>query len=96
MYVVQGENHPALYSKGLSAIDVNWINTNLITKNEFACTAKFRYRQPDQIVNVKISTDNKIEVIFDEKQKSITPGQSVVFYDGDICLGGGTIDLVYS
>ncbi len=92
LYVVQGDDHPALYSEGLSAIDLNWI-AGCPPATEFDCTAKFRYRQPDQAVSVKIlSEDNRCEVIFVEKQRAITPGQAVVFYQDEICLGGGVID----
>jgi len=58
------------------------------------CTAKFRYRQPDSKVTVYVKGD-KAEVIFAEPQRAITPGQAVVFYDGDECLGGGLIDNAY-
>ncbi|WP_019782112.1 aminomethyltransferase beta-barrel domain-containing protein, partial [Streptococcus sobrinus] len=58
------------------------------------CTAKFRYRQPDSKVTVHVKGD-KAEVIFAEPQRAITPGQAVVFYDGDECLGGGIIDNAY-
>ncbi|MEC0244789.1 tRNA 2-thiouridine(34) synthase MnmA [Paenibacillus chitinolyticus] len=94
LYVVQGDKHPRLYSKGLSATDVNWISTRR-PQGEFTCTAKFRYRQPDQGVTVTLGQDGAAEVVFHEPQKAITPGQSVVFYDGEICLGGGIIDKVH-
>ncbi|EGL15010.1 MULTISPECIES: tRNA 2-thiouridine(34) synthase MnmA [unclassified Paenibacillus] len=94
LYVVQGDKHPRLYSKGLSATDVNWISTRK-PQGEFACTAKFRYRQPDQGVTVTLGENRAAEVVFHEPQKAITPGQSVVFYDGEICLGGGIIDKVH-
>ena len=58
------------------------------------CTAKFRYRQADSKVTVKVKRD-KAEVIFAEPQRAITPGQAVVFYDGQECLGGGMIDLAF-
>ena len=58
------------------------------------CTAKFRYRQPDSKVTVHVKVD-KAEVIFAEPQRAITPGQAVVFYDGEECLGGGLIDNAY-
>lgn len=94
LYVVQGDKHPRLYSKGLSATDVNWISTRK-PQGEFTCTAKFRYRQPDQGVTVTLGEDGTAEVVFHEPQKAVTPGQSVVFYDGEICLGGGIIDKVH-
>lgn len=94
LYVAQGANHPSLFSKGLYATDLNWINKKELPET-FTCTAKFRYRQPDQGVTIHLKPKNSCEVIFDKPQKAITPGQAVVFYDGDICLGGGTIDKIY-
>jgi len=93
LYVVQGD-HPALYSKGLFATEVHWISEEA-PANTFTCTAKFRYRQPDQKVTVHIKENNTCEVIFDKPQKAVTPGQSVVFYQDEVCLGGGTIDQIY-
>ncbi|CRH90192.1 tRNA-specific 2-thiouridylase MnmA [Chlamydia trachomatis] len=58
------------------------------------CTAKFRYRQPDSKVTVHVK-GGKAEVIFAEPQRAITPGQAVVFYDEQECLGGGIIDLAF-
>jgi len=94
LYVVQGEQHPSLYSVSLTATGVNWISPEM-PKGPIHCTAKFRYRQPDQGVTVTLSEGGVAEIIFDKPQKAITPGQAVVFYDGDICLGGGTIDIVH-
>lgn len=93
LYVVQGSNHPALYSVGLKAVDLHWIS-GYPPQGEFRCTAKFRYRQPDQNVTVCMTTENTCIVHFDEPQRAITPGQFAVFYDGDVCLGAGTIDSV--
>lgn len=90
LYVVQGEKHPSLYSRGLLAVDLNWISGE--PPAEIKCTAKFRYRQPDQGITVKFGKDGTAEVLFDQPQKAITPGQSVVFYDGEVCLGGAIID----
>lgn len=56
--------------------------------------AKFRYRQKDQGVTVYMKNDNSCEVIFDELQRAVTPGQFAVFYDSDVCLGAGTIEKV--
>ena len=61
----------------------------------FNVRAKFRYRQSDNQVNVEVLDDQKVKVIFDEPIRAITPGQAVVFYDGEECLGGGTIDQVF-
>lgn len=91
LYVAQGDDHPALYSKGLVAQEVNWISGEPPAET-FDCTAKFRYRQQDRGVTVHVKRDGSCEVLFHEPQKAVTPGQAVVFYDGDICLGGGTID----
>jgi tRNA-specific 2-thiouridylase len=94
LYVVQGEEHPALYTYGLLATEVHWVSSKC-KEREFSCSAKFRYRQPDQGVRVKLLSEDKYLVIFDEPQKAITPGQAVVFYDGQDCLGGGIIDYMY-
>lgn len=91
LFVAQGEDHPALYSKSLVASGLNWIGGAPPDKT-FTCTAKFRYRQQDQGVTVHVKDDDTCEVVYDEPQKAVTPGQAVVFYDGDICLGGATID----
>ena len=94
LYVVQGEKHPALYSVGLSADQINWVAGQPPTE-AFACHAKFRYRQPDQGVKVEITGADSCRVVFDEPQKAVTPGQFVVFYQGEECLGGGPIREVY-
>ena len=69
---------------------VNWIPCEPKEK-VFECTAKFRYRQPEQGCTVYIK-DDCIEVRFKEKQRAITEGQFAVFYDGDKCIGGGVIE----
>jgi tRNA-specific 2-thiouridylase len=93
LYVVQGDNHPALYSVGLKSDAVHWIGGAAPAAGT-RCTAKFRYRQPDQGVTVLPQPGGGCEVRFDRPQRAVTPGQSVVFYDGDVCLGGGAIDAV--
>lgn len=92
LLVAQGRNHPALYSEGLKAVEITWVS-GIPPQASFECTAKFRYRQPDQPVTVYL-TKTGCEVEFHKKQRAVTPGQAVVFYDGPICLGGGTIDAV--
>ncbi|MFD1038578.1 tRNA 2-thiouridine(34) synthase MnmA [Virgibacillus byunsanensis] len=93
LYVEQGFDNEKLFSEALVATDVNWINNKEVSKS-FTCTAKFRYRQEDSGVTVHPLPDGNVHVEFDESQRAITPGQAVVFYDGDVCLGGGTIDEV--
>ena len=91
LYVSQGEDD-LLYSDYLFASAFNWI-PKVPSEKEFDCFAKFRYRQPDQKVKVKVLDDKNIRVDFEESQRAITPGQFVVLYDKEgICLGGGIID----
>ncbi len=91
LYVSQG-NSKELFSNGLVSGKFNFIPQRP-TQDEFDCYAKFRYRQPDQKVHVKI-VDDHIEVNFYEPQRAVTPGQYVVLYDGEVCLGGGEIEKV--
>jgi tRNA-specific 2-thiouridylase len=95
LIVVQGEDHPLLYSVSLVASGVNWIDGRSVAIGEsLRCTAKFRYRQPDQGVRVTRMDEENWLVEFDVPQKAVTPGQVVVFYDSEECLGGGTIEIV--
>ena len=96
LYVGQGFHHPNLYSDSLTATDIQFTN-DLPKEQTFECTAKFRYRQQDTKVKVLLDeTDpTRATVIFDEPVRAITPGQAVVFYDGEECLGGGIIDKAY-
>jgi tRNA-specific 2-thiouridylase len=93
LYVVQGDLHPALMSTGLIARGMNWIS-GVAPVGVLLCTAKFRYRQPDQSVRLVQDEDGSCHITFDQPQRAITPGQAVVLYSGDVCLGGGTIDEV--
>ena len=92
LYVEQSDDNDFLYSDALIASNVNWIND---VEKTFTCTAKFRYRQKDTIVHVKKLDQGKVHVAFDKKERAITPGQAVVFYQGDVCLGGGTIEEIF-
>ncbi len=94
LYVGQGFKHHYLYSDSCIVHDVNWISKHRFT-NQLKCTAKFRYRQKDIGVTIKWEDVNTITVIFDELVRAITPGQAAVFYDGEICLGGGFIHEAY-
>jgi tRNA-specific 2-thiouridylase len=93
LIVVQEQNNPLLFASALSASDIFWINGECPAL-PVRLTAKVRYRQPDQACTLTMSeaTPPKFTVLFDAPQRAVTPGQSVVFYDGDICLGGGIIE----
>ncbi|PTQ56001.1 MAG: tRNA-specific 2-thiouridylase MnmA [Candidatus Carbobacillus altaicus] len=93
LYVAEGREHPALYATRLVASGVNWIS-GAQPEDGTHLAAKFRYRQSDQGVRIRLLPEGSVEVIFDTAQRAITPGQSVVFYEGDVCLGGGVIDQV--
>ncbi len=98
LYVAQGDDD-TLYSDALISNNFNW-TPEIPSQKEFECTAKFRYRQQDQKVKVKINDDGSVYIEFAEKQRAITTGQYVVLYKEDEnskydnCLGGGSIDKV--
>ncbi len=92
LYVDQGQDSDALYSHGLMASQASWIAGQPPAEDTFRATAKFRYRQPDQGVDVYVRSGGKLFVVFDEPQRAITPGQAAVFYEGQYCLGGAIID----
>lgn len=94
LYVDQGFHNELLYGDEVIATNVGWVS-NEAKEKEFKCTAKFRYRQEDNKVTVQIVDENTVRILCDEPIRAITPGQAVVFYDGDECLGGATIDEVY-
>lgn len=91
LVVVQGTHHPLLYTNQLTAQQAHWIN-GTPPQSSFRCCAKTRYRQADQACSVTIESDGTLNVLFDEGQRAVTPGQSVVFYQDDICLGGAVIE----
>ena len=90
LQIVQGNHHPALFSNALTVDVIDWINQPS-DLSRLRCAAKTRYRQPDQQCVLEKSGHTHI-VSFDQPQRSVTPGQSVVFYQGDTCLGGGVIN----
>ncbi len=93
LIVEQGHNHPLMLSDALSAIDICW-TSGIQPKLPFTCTAKTRYRQSDQSCTILTTDSHKLHIVFDQKQRAMTPGQSIVFYQEDLCLGGGIIDEV--
>ncbi len=93
--VVQGGQHPLLFTRSLIAEQLHWINSPPDT-DLYRCHAKVRYRQEDQACVVRMQSDGNIRVDFEQPQRAITPGQSVVFYQDDICLGGGVIQSAFN
>lgn len=91
LVVVQGTDHPLLYTNHLIAQQAHWIN-GVPSSSSIRCMAKTRYRQPDQACVVTLLANGTLDVQFDEPQRAVTPGQSVVFYSDDICLGGAVIE----
>ncbi len=95
LIVAQGHDHPLMQSNHLSASQLSWVSGRAPAEH-FSCTAKTRYRQSDQICHVSLNKGNGCSVHFDHPQRAVTPGQSVVFYVDEICLGGGIIDSTSS
>ncbi|MDP2759140.1 MAG: tRNA 2-thiouridine(34) synthase MnmA [Sideroxyarcus sp.] len=91
LLVVQGHDHPLLQKSQLDALDMHWISGSAPVSTR-ACTAKTRYRQQDAACRVTPLADNAAHFTFDQAQWAVTPGQSVVMYDGEVCLGGGLIE----
>ncbi len=92
LLIVQQGEHEELYSTSLVCRKVSFV-TRPPSACRFRCTAKFRYRQPDQGVTVTIEGEG-CRIDFDEPQRAITKGQWAVLYDGEECLGGGEIDEI--
>ncbi|MCQ2802155.1 MAG: tRNA 2-thiouridine(34) synthase MnmA [Bacilli bacterium] len=93
LYVASGSESAYLFSDKCSVKNVNFISIK--PKDGAHINAKFRYRQCDNPVTIKFINDDEVELIFDKPYKSVTPGQATVFYDGDVCLGGGLIDKTF-
>jgi len=92
LIVVQGHDHPMLFGSRLSLTDLHWINA-APPMLPIKLQAKTRYRQADQACELRFDNGQYL-VYFDQPQRAITPGQSVVFYQAGRCLGGGIIDAM--
>ncbi len=93
LHVAQGTDHPALFKQALNAIELHWVSGEAPTP-PYHCSAKVRYRQEDQPCTITAINDGVATVQFEQPQRAITPGQSIVFYQQDECLGGGIIDQI--
>lgn len=91
LIVGQGADHPLLYSKGLHASQMHWVDRQVV-QSTMKVTVKTRYRQQDIPATLEPDGDDSVKVLFDSPQKAVTPGQSVVVYQNDVCLGGGIIE----
>lgn len=89
--VERGVRHPAMYSKSLTATDLSWVAGNFLQDLPFKCQAKIRYRQADQECLIAKIDRGILSVEFQIPQRAIAPGQSIVFYRDDVCLGGAVI-----
>jgi tRNA-specific 2-thiouridylase len=90
LVVVQGHNHPLLYRTQLQATDLSWV-TGARPDNAQIYAAKTRYRQADAPCNITAVDEARCQFDFASPQWAVTPGQSVVLYQADVCLGGGVI-----
>jgi tRNA-specific 2-thiouridylase len=88
--VERGEFHPSLYADSLTATDLSFVNT-FNYQLPYKCKAKIRYRQKEQYCTIVKLEGDLLEVIFDRPQRAITKRQSIVFYDGEVCIGGAMI-----
>lgn len=90
LYVVQGHDHPALLKDRLVATQLNWIGGR-DPHTHWVYTAKPRYRSPDMPCEIDAVDAGRAEIVFAQPQWALTPGQSVVVYESNVCLGGGVI-----
>lgn len=93
LIVGQGHDSEYLISNWCTASDCNWITDTPIEGKKY--TAKFRYRQADNEITLEFLDNNRIKVNYPCGVRAVTPGQAVVVYDGEICMGGAIIDEVY-
>ena len=93
LIVAQGEKNPRLYHSACRVTDLHWIGSG--RSAPYRCSAKIRYRQQDQDCEITRIDGDNAEVVFSQPQRAITPGQALVLYDGEQCLGGATIEAAF-
>lgn len=94
LIIAQGHDHPLLLSRGLLTGNLHWV-AGEVPDLPLRCLAKTRYRQSDQICVLSRDKAGNHCVEFEQAQRAVTPGQSIVFYQGDVCLGGGVIEHIH-
>jgi tRNA-uridine 2-sulfurtransferase len=95
LLVAQGHNHPLLLKQGLTASQLHWISGAPPHNLPFSCHSRIRHRQPLQPCQIVSIHDGLCQVQFTDRQRAVTPGQSIVFYSDNTCLGGGIIEKSY-
>jgi tRNA-specific 2-thiouridylase len=95
LVVGQGLQHPLLFHRHCRITDLHW-NARPVDQAGFACSAKIRYRQQDSACRLISLQSQKAVVEFEQPQRAITPGQALVFYLDEQCLGGGVIESAYN
>lgn len=91
VYIEQGDDHPSLYTDQLIATDTSWVTGTPPSPLPYSCSAKIRYRQPDQPCVIESIEQDRVYVRFLQPQRAMTPRQAIVFYQDALCLGGGMI-----
>ncbi|HJP05498.1 MAG: tRNA 2-thiouridine(34) synthase MnmA [Gammaproteobacteria bacterium] len=91
LIVVQGQEHPLLWSSGMTVTDLNWLAAEP-PAGSFDCSVRTRYRQTEIGCRVEVKNPRELEARFADPVWAVTPGQYAVFYSDDVCLGGGTIE----
>ena len=95
LQVAQGHDHPALFHSHCDIEGLHWINQQKM-QPPFSCSAKIRYRQPDQQCTIIEIDGDRAVVEFGQPQRAVTPGQALVFYQDEVCLGGATINRAWN
>ncbi|MCU7796759.1 MAG: tRNA 2-thiouridine(34) synthase MnmA [Candidatus Thiodiazotropha sp. (ex Semelilucina semeliformis)] len=95
LIAAQGHNHPMLMRNALEASQLHWV-AGQAPAMPLRCSARIRHRQPLQACEIRQASDDQLKVVFQQPQRAVTPGQSIVIYQNQECLGGGIIESAYN